>query len=352
MDATRMEILRLQMERLRTYITTGKYWEGANESEKKRIRNQSKRFILENDSLFYVGVDGQKREVVTNLERVKEIIDNFHSISGRHSGIDATVNKITTWYWWGSIKDDVIHFIKSCTICQKQKKGNEKPKRIRKQGFVIRPVKVKEPLELVVMDLMGPLQQTAKGKTHILTLVDYFTKFIEVSALKSNNPEEVCRKIRSFIYRYGAPKQLVSYTGRDFVNEVNDQLYKMMKIKCGVSYAFHPQSNGLVKSMNRTVKTRLSKVTTQHRCDWDEVLQDVAFSIRCQKQASTKYTPFFLMYGRHPRYPFQMEEAADVVIQPNSDEEPETDEESEVPAVSAVEESEIDTDEEAITNRM
>lgn len=47
-----------------------------------------------------------------------------------------------------------------------------------------------------------------------------------------------------------------------------------------------------------------------------------------------------------------MEEAADVVIQPNSDEEPETDEESEVPAVSAVEESEIDTDEEAITNRM
>lgn len=51
MDATRMEILRLQMERLRTYITTGKYWEGANESEKKRIRNQSKRFILESKYL-------------------------------------------------------------------------------------------------------------------------------------------------------------------------------------------------------------------------------------------------------------------------------------------------------------
>jgi len=34
--------------------------------------------------------------------------------------------------------------------------------------------------------------------------------------------------------------------------------------------------------------------------DWDDQLQDVAYSINTQKQKTTKYTPFFLMFNRMP----------------------------------------------------
>lgn len=33
---------------------------------------------------------------------------------------------------------------------------------------------------------------------------------------------------------------------------------------------------------------------------WDAYLDGVAFSINNNKQKSTKYSPYFLMYGRHP----------------------------------------------------
>ncbi|PVD18712.1 hypothetical protein C0Q70_21263 [Pomacea canaliculata] len=89
MDAQKMENHRLAMEQLRTYMTTKKYWEGMNASDKKRVRDQSKRHKIKT--------------------------------AGGHSGIEATVKKITRLYYWGSVKNDVKYYIKRCPFCQTQR---------------------------------------------------------------------------------------------------------------------------------------------------------------------------------------------------------------------------------------
>jgi hypothetical protein len=66
-----------------------------------------------------------------------------------------------------------------------------------------------------------------------------------------------------------------------------------------VSSAYHPQTNGLDERTNQTLKIRLGKLALEHGKDWDEYLEATAYSIRTQKQKSTKYSPFFLMFGRH-----------------------------------------------------
>lgn len=70
--------------------------------------------------------------------------------------------------------------------------------------------------------------------------------------------------------------------------------------------AYHPQTNGLDECTNQTLKVRLSKLVNEHQNNWDQFLEDIAFSIRTQKQGSTKYSPFFLMFGRHPRTPVEV----------------------------------------------
>ena len=67
--------------------------------------------------------------------------------------------------------------------------------------------------------------------------------------------------------------------------------------------AYHPQTNGLDERTNQTLKQRLSKLTNEHQNNWCDFLDEVAYSIRTQKQASTKYTPFYLMFGRKPNSP-------------------------------------------------
>ncbi|KAH9270622.1 hypothetical protein BASA83_007224 [Batrachochytrium salamandrivorans] len=43
---------------------------------------------------------------------------------------------------------------------------------------------------------------------------------------------------------------------------------------------------------------------TQGRPDrWDEYLQQTVFALRVRKHAVTKQSPFYLLYGVHPRLP-------------------------------------------------
>ncbi|KZS00366.1 Uncharacterized protein APZ42_003344, partial [Daphnia magna] len=41
--------------------------------------------------------------------------------------------------------------------------------------------------------------------------------------------------------------------------------------------------------------------------DWDETLQYVCFAYNTARQESTGYSPFFLLYGREPIFPIDLE---------------------------------------------
>ena len=109
-----------------------------------------------------------------------------------------------------------------------------------------------------------------------------------------------------FCLRWGAPTRLLSDQGREFVAKVNDAMCKQLGIKRSVTSAYHPQTNGLDERTNQTLKVRLSKLVNEKQDDWCEFLEDVAYSIRTQNQSTTKYTPFFLMFGRNPRSPAEV----------------------------------------------
>ena len=89
---------------------------------------------------------------------------------------------------------------------------------------------------------------------------------------------------------------------------MNTEICKKFGISRSITSAYHPQTNGLDERTNQTLKVRLAKLVNDHQNDWDEYLEQVAFSIRVQKQGSTKYSPFFLMFGRHPKTPMEVKE--------------------------------------------
>ena len=84
--------------------------------------------------------------------------------------------------------------IAHCDACQRHEK-------IKTQAPELRPIKVKEPMYMVGMDLIGPLKETPSGHKYVLTLTDYFTKFVDLFPLKDKTAAGVCRGIRTFICR-------------------------------------------------------------------------------------------------------------------------------------------------------
>lgn len=71
--------------------------------------------------------------------------------------------------------------------------------------------------------------------------------------------------------------------------------------------AYHPQSNGLDERFNQTLERALQKTVNEQQDDWDEAIDDILFAYRTSVHATTKYSPFYLMFGRQARLPIEIE---------------------------------------------
>lgn len=102
------------------------------------------------------------------------------------------------------------------------------------------------------------------------------------------------------------PKKIQSDQGREFVNSLNQHLFQLTGVKHIISTAYHPQTNGLDERFNQTLQRGLLKMVDDNQSEWDKFLDSVLFAYRTSKQASTKFSPFFLLYGREPRLPIDL----------------------------------------------
>ncbi|CAH2310414.1 gag-pol fusion [Pelobates cultripes] len=108
------------------------------------------------------------------------------------------------------------------------------------------------------------------------------------------------------ICRYGCPKRILSDQGKEFVDQLNDQMCSILGIERSETAAYHPQTNGLDDKTNNNIKRVLTKLVKEKQNNWDVCLDATLFSIRSKVQTTTKYSPFLLMYGREAVFPAEV----------------------------------------------
>ena len=197
---------------------------------------------------------------------------------------------------------DVKELCKRCDRCQRTNHLLERPR------SELHPIPVTKVWNRVGIDLVGPLPETRAGNKYIKTLCDYFSKWPEAAPLQSKCAEGVADFLFQVFCRHGWPKIVQSDQGREFINEVNDCLFKSTNLKHCVSTAYHPQTNGLDERFNQTLMNTLKKVVVASEDEWD--IPAALYAYHVSKQASSKFTPFFLLYNRNPRkaISFKMDE--------------------------------------------
>ena len=153
--------------------------------------------------------------------------------------------------------------------------------------------------------MIGRLKETKNGNRYVIVAVEYLTKSPELGALPSKDASGVAKFIENIVYRFGDMKAMIHDNGTEFCNAVNRDVYNSIGTKECIATPYHPEANGLTERFNQTLITQLRKITDGQ--DWDEHLQSIAFSHRVGQQASTKMSPFRLMYGVQPRLPIELE---------------------------------------------
>ncbi|XP_045482836.1 uncharacterized protein LOC123686668 [Harmonia axyridis] len=172
----------------------------------------------------------------------------------------------------------------------------------------MRKYNVGSPLERVAIDIAGPFPETDEGNKYILVAMDYFTKWVEAYAIRNQEAATVAEVlIKEMFSRFGVPLELHSDQGRNFESDLFKNVCELLGIRKTRTTALHPQSDGMVERMNRTVGKYLTKVVSDHQRDWDKYLHLFTMAYRSSVQESTGETPACVMFGREIRLPCDLE---------------------------------------------
>ena len=97
---------------------------------------------------------------------------------------------------------------------------------------------------------------------------------------------------------HGFPKVLQSDRGSAFVSEMLAGINRLLGVDHRLSTPYRPTTQAVVERFNSTLGDMISKFC--HRCprDWDIALPWFVFLYNSAQHHSTKYTPYFLAFGR------------------------------------------------------
>jgi hypothetical protein len=142
----------------------------------------------------------------------------------------------------------------------------------------------------------------ARGKmTHILVMVDKFTKWIEVKPISKCDGHTTVKFLKDIILRYGVPHGIITDNGSNFSQGPFARFCEEVGIRLDIVSVAHPCTNGQVERSNglvlSSIKPRLIEPLEKTPGCWLDELPAVLWSLRTTPNRSTGYTPFFLVYG-------------------------------------------------------
>ena len=217
-----------------------------------------------------------------------------------HRGESGTLDLVARHFWWPTLRRDVHTFVTGCDHCQKAKALTSNP------AGLLQPLKIPdERFHTWSLDFVTALPRTKAGNDAVLVFVDKFTKMVHIAACKKKcSTEQTAALLTDTIIKlHGVPKVLVSDRDTRFTSKYWQAFCKARNIKTSMSTAYHPQSDGQTERANRVIEEVLRASLVADMTGWETLLPYVEFSINNCVQASTKFSPFFLAYGLHPRVP-------------------------------------------------
>jgi len=263
-------------------------------SQSRRIQSQSMNYTVLDGVLYYHGpqVEEGRRAIAVPEHLREELLKKTHEgLDGGHLGPTALAKKLLLNYYWPKIWRDCKRL--KCEHCMKAKACN------RKNSFV-QSFSSQGPLDVIAIDLFGPLKTTRQGSKYILTVIDLFTRYIQWIPIQDKEAMTVAKALYKNIWMvWGFATRVICDNGTEFKG-VTDALMKQFSITVTRVSAYHPQSNGACERPHRYLKAALRLRLHQSPAEWDVWLPAVNFAYNTAVHSATGHTPYFLWHGRHP----------------------------------------------------
>ena len=171
------------------------------------------------------------------------------TIIAGHPGHNTLYEILARTLFWPNMSADVKRLVWNCDKC-----GANTIWRDRRQGL-LRPLPIPErKWREISIDFIEKLP-ISKGCMYAMVVVDRLTKGMVLVPCTDITTETVVYKLLSHVIAYhGIPSAITSDRGTQFVNEMWEQLCRLLGIHQRLSTAYHPQTDGQTEHTNATVE--------------------------------------------------------------------------------------------------
>nr|GEW15515.1 reverse transcriptase domain-containing protein [Tanacetum cinerariifolium] len=157
------------------------------------------------------------------------------------------------------------------------------------------------------IDIACPFPEGPGKVKFLIVAIDYFTKWIKAKAVATITDGQVKKFVwDDIVCRFGIPGEIISDNGKQF----GDNPFKDWCDKLNITHRFasvkHPQSNGLVKRANQSLREGIKSRLGEGNKNWVEELPHVLWAHRTMIKSSHGDTPFSLTYGTEAVIPTEI----------------------------------------------
>lgn len=274
------------------YLKHRRFRDAETKSTVRNVKKLAQVYSLApSGALLFQLPDGSTRVTPPVADR-EDIVRRAH-LTG-HFQVQATLDRVAAEYHWPRMAALVQRVVHQCEACLRTREGPD----------VNHPARVTTPatelFQRVAVDLVFGFPPTERGNVGIMVLTDYLSRFPMVYAIQTKTAVEIATNLLNFISLFGPPQELLSDNGKEFCNNLVDELSKLAGVERVVTSPYHPRTNGLVERLNGSLVTSLRAHVLNRPHDWDLMLDFVAFAYRTKVNATTGHTPYELVFGRPP----------------------------------------------------
>ncbi|UYV67400.1 GIN1 [Cordylochernes scorpioides] len=210
-----------------TYLTTGEFWEGATEADKKVMQTKAASFEVLDGQLYRASGD-QRRLVLTDPERRLQVIQECHVAPDgiKHLGREMTKRAVATNYYWSGMNLDIRDFVRQCPECYA---GETRSTGRSPFGGSIG--KRSHLWKMVEVEVSGPFSM--ESKSCLVNVIDLVSKWISCLPVPAMNAREIARTLVAEFAVMGLPSavrfvRLTQELATEVVSELEKELDRFM----------------------------------------------------------------------------------------------------------------------------
>ena len=143
---------------------------------------------------------------------------------------------------------------------------------------------------------------------YVLVVTDHFMCYAQAYIIQSQTASVVTRMFwDKFFVNYWLPEKIISDQGRNFESSPITELCQLAQVKKLMTTPYRPQTNGQCERFNTKLISIIDTLLPGAKTNWQEQVPTLVHAYNCTWSNAMAFSPYYLMYGRHPLLPIDIE---------------------------------------------